>query len=479
MVMSASSANVTRNKQSLLISAHALLVFILYAAIFAQIKPSDRSTNDRQKMSDSERDDVDEDNTTRRRNLEFLMGGLVDNDMDNVLDDADLDVVDELINGIVVDQADEDDDVDVDVGDGGPVDGEQLCQKTRQPYIERAIRRQEMLQQVRQSFGFPRNIWLEEVDMSEDVPEHGWLIERRWANQRGETGRVHEAIRRATDRSQSVRPELGRGKEFEPPSRLEDIRLPLWANIAPKLRASNTVSTVHTNCLPKQERFATNFNSTNFNPNSFAANKIKIQSTGLFFERGSGVVAGAKGEMASRIACAEFVVMLQRMDSLPFGLSSTLQNIVCNASCFQIDLEQLAQRYRLNTRYEVTRFPGLIFRPSLERPWVFIIFPRKIIGTGFVSWIEANLVWRWLFAYVLCEFKDKKDTLQESAAEKKNRTFNSNARFETALRATIAVSCRVAIERMTVRDNRTRAMVDYKQAWHAVLRSLSKKNDYR
>lgn len=417
-------------------------------------------------MSDSENDDTN-DKAANHDALSFLMGNLIDDDM---LGDAFREGVDDLLDLVA----------DVDIQDGDENDETfQMASSAsavhHRMYVDQAVEQQTKLDEIRKFFGFGRHVRLEEVDVFTDVPPHAWLIDRKYARQHGEKGRVHEAIRRATDKSQTTRPELGRGCVVDTPTKTDQIVLPAWAATAPQLRASNTVSTVHTNCLPNQERFATNYPSTNFNRNTFAATKIRIDSTGLFFDKGSGVVAGAPGAMASRIACAQFVALLQRMDALPFELSSRLQNIVCNASCFRIDLEQLAQRYRLNTRYEVTRFPGLIFRPGAG-PWVFIIFPEKIIGTGFTDWVEANLVWRWLFACVLCQFKDKKDLIQETAAEKKNRTYNTNASFKTALRAIYAENAHKAAtemledrKRKSVLD-RDDALPDFLSLWKDVLK---------
>lgn len=351
--------------------------------------------------------------------------------------------------------------------------GTTTSRPTRQ-YIERAVERQLRLQEIRDFFGLPRSVRLEEVDVTANVSDTAWLTDPQHAYSHLETGCVHAAIRKATDVTKTKRPELGCGNTCQTPSSVASIRLPAWANVAPKLNQSNTVSTVQTNCLPQQERFAASFPSTNFDRRSFAANKVRMDSTGLFFERGSGVVAGAQGSMPSRIACAQFVATLQRMDSLPFGISSTLQNIVCCSSCFRIDLEQLAQRYRLNTRYEVTRFPGLIFRPG-PGPWVFIIFPEKMIGTGFVSWVDANIVWRWLFANVLCEFKDKKDSLQESAAEKKNRMYNSNASFATGLRAMIAETTLRSTWVSECQASQPVSAPNIHRLWKNVLRTLNRR----
>lgn len=428
-------------------------------------------------MSDSEASE-DRQTDQQRAQLSYLFGELFMRDEEFGFSAADANNVEmldligniDLNNEPLVDDAGDDGDDDAMAEDRASASG----LPTRQ-YVERAVARQLRFQEIREYFGLPRTVRLEEVDVSADVSDTAWLTDPEHAYSHLETGRVHAAIRKVTDVAKTKRPELGCGNTCQTPSSVASIRLPAWANVAPKLHQSNTVSTVQTNCLPQQERFAASFPSTNFDRRSFAANKVRVDSTGLFFERGSGVVAGAPGSMPSRIACAQFVATLQRMDSLPFGISSTLQNIVCCASCFRIDLEQLAQRYRLNTRYEVTRFPGLIFKPG-PGPWVFIIFPEKMIGTGFVSWVDANVVWRWLFANVLCEFKDKKDALQESAAEKKNRIYNSNASFASALRAMIAeTALRSTWNSERQASSQPLSAPNVHQLWKNVLRTLNRR----
>lgn len=263
------------------------------------------------------------------------------------------------------------------------------------------------------------------------------------------------------------------------PGAIEAIRLPRWVCVAPKLRASNTVSTVHIGCEPNQERLATNYTSTTFNPNSFAAIKMRRTATGLFFRSGSAVVAGARGQLASSNACIEFVRQLQRMHPMPFEPTCKLQNIVVNARCFPIDLDLLAQRYSVHARYEITRFPGLVFRFGHGRAWVFIIFPSgNVIATGFSSWVEANLVFRWLFAHVLCEFKDSKAAARETAAEKKNRAFNNDAAFAVAMRAITRVGLKRSYDAMLRASARAAGIdtLDLAATWRAIA-ALPSSND--
>ena len=312
-------------------------------------------------------------------------------------------------------------------------------------HVMAGMRRQLWLEQIRKTFGFAPTVRLDTVDISTTPGRYAWLTDPLRAEELiSESGRVHAAIRAAIDPQSSAEPpSMGCANTHPVPRTVAEMRLPRWAAVAPKLSASNTVTTMHTNVEPDQTALATNHHSTTFNSRSFAAVKIKRRDTCLLFRSGAAVVAGPPGHRAALNACLDFTRLLQRMDVMPFEPLCKLQNIVTNASCFPVDLDLLARMYPVHARYEVTRFPGLVFRFEHGNAWVFIIFPSgNVIGTGFDSWITANIAFRWLYSHVLVEFKDAKSaaTSHESAAEKKNRTYNNDSVF-TSTRRAIEVAC--------------------------------------
>lgn len=391
-------------------------------------------------MADSDDDEV-ENIPHRAMTLSVVLGNVLNNEemeglveQQNTTDGEIAGIINDMLGDVrLTDRRNDDDDLaqlmsNVRLSTQAEANGRRLLKNER---MEAILKRQLHLESVRQAFGLSASVRMNEIDISEIPPKHAWLTDPKWYTLMSETGRVHDAVRRCIDYSASAElPQMGQGHVYAVPNTIESIRLPPWVCYTPLLRASNTVSTIHTNCEPDQERLATNHNSTTYNPNSFAANKIKRGATGLFFRAGAGVIAGPKGQQASSNECLDFVRFLQRMDMMPFEPTCKLQNIVSNASCFPIDLNLLARAYPSNSRYEVTRFPGLVFRFGAGKPWVFIIFPSgNVIGTGFCSWVDENLAWLWLFCYVLVQFKDSKDVARETAAEKKNRTFNDESVF--------------------------------------------------
>jgi len=222
---------------------------------------------------------------------------------------------------------------------------------------------------------------------------------------------------------------------------------------------------------PRQAELARNHLSTSYNPRSFAANKIRKRATCLVFKSGNAVIAGLPGELAALNGCLEFTLLLQRMSMMPFEPTCRLENIVTNAYCFPINLDALAAAYPINTRYEVTRFPGLIFRFPHGLPFVFIIFPSgNIIGTGFSSWVAAYLAYLWLFCYVCVQFKDSKDASRESAAEKKNRAFNDDAVFAASARTLALVGFKQTYAAMLRREHEAAGQdasgIDWRAVWH-------------
>lgn len=347
-------------------------------------------------------------------------------------------------------------------------------------YVQVAVERQTNLARLRKRYGFAASVRLDIVDASEPLNDYAWLTDPRGRDPTSERTIVHDAIRRVVvaDSSEDP-PPMGDGNAFDVPQSIADVRLPRWACVAPLLRTSNTVSTVHTNCQPNQEQLAMNHGSTTYNPNSFAAVKIKRVATALYFRSGRMVVAGARGQRASLLASLQFITRLQRMDATYFDPTCRLQNIVCNATCFPIDLDMLAERYPVHARYDVLRFPGLVFRFGHSKSWVFIIFPPgTIIGTGFVDWTEANLAFRWLYSHVLVQFKNSNLYARETAAEKKNLAFNGSSVFATTINALTAVSLKRTLDDMLREDaaahglpqfDADRAWRDLRDAWNTAL----------
>lgn len=376
-----------------------------------------------------------------RMSLRTVLGGLLDTEELAGLED-DNEAVAEMLGDLG--------DVGLD-DDACTDDTPAIAVSTTGERVQAAIQRQAAQAEVRRRFGFSAAIKIDEVDISETPSEYAWLTDPKWANSMSETGRVHAAIRKAIDMtSRDTPPPMGHGNVYDVPNSIDGCRLPRWVSIAPRLQPSNTVSTVHTGCQPNQERLAANQLPTTFNPNSFAANKLRGEdSTGLLFRSGSGVIAGARGQMPSALACYETVLMLLRMDMMPFECKYQLQNIVCNARCFPINLEALSKAYPMHARFEETRFPGLVFRFGHGVQWVFIFFPSgNVIGTGFPCWTHANIAWRWIFSHVLVEFRDSNPTTRETAATKKNRAFNDDAVFLETLRVIRGVGIKRACAKM-------------------------------
>jgi TATA-box binding protein (TBP) (component of TFIID and TFIIIB) len=433
-------------------------------------------------MADNSDDDDDEQQPVahRQESLRTVLGNLLGaEEFEDVDDDEDAgvdDVLADLIGNTDLsnDPGDVNDESD-DAGGSGGTATPAAAQSTQTALALGGMRRQLWLESMRRTFGFAAAVRLDTVDITYSPASHAWLTDPvRSEALISESGRVHAAIRAAIDPTSSdVPPPMGCANTHAVPSSLADVQLPRWAAVAPKLSASNTVTTMHTNVEPDQTALATNHHSTTFNSRSFAAVKIKRRDTCLLFRSGAAVIAGPPGHRAALNACLDFTLLLQRMDMMPFEPLCKLQNIVTNAACFPIDLDLLARMYPVHARYEVTRFPGLVFRFGHGKAWVFIIFPSgNVIGTGFDSWLTANIMFRWLFAYILVEFKDAKSTAShESAAEKKNRTYNNDSVFRSTQRA-IEVACfkRTYADLMRAQvDSDDDEPLDYGAAWRALV----------
>jgi TATA-box binding protein (TBP) (component of TFIID and TFIIIB) len=395
-------------------------------------------------MRDDSDDDDDEEEAPvahRQESLRAVLGHVMDMEMFDGADDDD-DAVDEMLADMLhaTDLRDADPASDEREESGGGDDGAP-APSLQTTQMLAGLRRQCWLEGQRRTFGFAPSVRLECIDLSAPPQAHTWLVDPlRSEALISETGLVHAAIRAAIDlESSDVPPPMGCANTHAVPGSIAEMRLPRWAAVAPKLSASNTVTTMHTNVEPNQTALATNHHWSNYNSRSFAAVKIKRRDTCLLFRSGAAVVAGPPGHRAALNACLDFTLLLQRMDMMPFEPLCKLQNIVTNAACFPVDLDLLARMYPVHTRYEVTRFPGLVFHFGHGRAWVFIIFPSgNVIGTGFSSWIDANVAFRWLFSHILVEFKDAKSggaAGRESAAEKKNRTYNNDSVFAATRRS--------------------------------------------
>lgn len=352
---------------------------------------------------------------------------------------------------------------------------------TRAARLHAAKERQAYMNNIRKMYGFGANVRLDIVDVDTNPSFADWITNPKYADATSERAMVHNAIRNAMiPNSSDTPPPMGDCNTFDVPRSIEDIKLPKWAaRVAPLLIASNTVSTIQTDCETNQERLAINHGTVTFNPMSFAAVKIRSDPTALVFRRRI-VVAGARGQRASMLACLYFTYLLQRMDPMYFVPTCKMQNIVCNARCFPIDLAMLAERYPVNSRYDVSRFPGLVFRFCHGKSWVFIIFPCNVIGTGFDDWNAVNLAWRWLFSHVLVQFKDSTAMGRETAAEKKNIAFNNSTIFAKTVRSIALVGVKRACEQLFKDESeQNRTPYDVKAAWRELANNITEIGDVR
>lgn len=391
---------------------------------------------------DDDNDDSDEDEppVPRQRMLRALMGddmlGVDIGDAENVWDDMcnDLFADDNMLNAAIAGEAP---DGEMNLQDDEEF-AESMVPEEMLSFVRGRIDEQIALIDERRRVGF--TLLATRFDIVKPRPRqpHAWIFDHdEAALAYSEHARVHEAVRNAVDYSRSNEPpQMGTGYVVDLPVTLADIKLAPWSlRFSPKLHKSNTVATCNIGRDPDQEKLATNVMAASLNANLFAAVVIRMPTgTILVFGPGTVVVAGPRGLLPSRILCLEHVNFLQHIDAQHTEFSQyMLQNIVCHGSAgFRVNLRLLSVKY-VGARYEPDRFPGCILRMGNGK-WVFIIFDTSnVIGTGFTSWEEACLAWRFLHSNVLWQFKDMTPDSHETAQQRKNRQASNDTLFNTVL----------------------------------------------
>jgi hypothetical protein len=146
------------------------------------------------------------------------------------------------------------------------------------------------------------------------------------------------------------------------------------------------------------------------------------------------VTTGARGPLASFLKYLEFSNFLRRLDAMPCDLNQyKLVNLVCSGSTgFRLNLHAMAAAYPIQMRYEPDRFPGGIWKAG---KWVVIGFESGMfILTGFTTWEECCIFWRFVFSRIFWNFKLNQDAATYSSSEYKNAALNDDSLFQSTLK---------------------------------------------
>ena len=221
-------------------------------------------------------------------------------------------------------------------------------------------------------------------------------------------------------------PPTGQGRVFELPKRISEIVFGPWvAWSTTEVVGTNTVATFYTDLLPDLTSVTHRAAPLCLNLRRFAACKATMAKGTILLFCGSAVCTGPKGPAESNAQCQSYVIWLNRL-GIPASMQGyRLQNLVSKASAgWEIDLNAIHRKYPFNAQYKPARFPGVIFRFEFEEESVCVdeaatglttrkedqivaIFFKssRTILTGSKARAKTRLVWTWIHAHLMREFK--------------------------------------------------------------------------
>lgn len=153
------------------------------------------------------------------------------------------------------------------------------------------------------------------------------------------------------------------------------------------IRVTNIVCTCNFNTSVYLPKFIIHYPFCEWNRKKFAAATIRFndpKSTCLLFGSGRIVCTGAQTLNAARLTILQACQLVRAAGYDPKISDFKVQNI---ASSFDyssaINLDNLFNKYPLETNYEPELFPALIFRPSIKSNGVYLIFESgRVVITG-------------------------------------------------------------------------------------------------
>ncbi len=193
----------------------------------------------------------------------------------------------------------------------------------------------------------------------------------------------------------------------EPPQK----RLKVEAMEPPEYQIDNVVSTFKFNLNLDLAVLAEKIFHLEYNCSKFTAATVRLlepRTTALTFPSGSVVCTGAKSVEDSKRAALYYADIFRRVDArLCIEKPAKIQNIVASAKCgFTIRLCEVAERFNCRTSFEMSVFPGLVFRfdsPAI----VFLVFRSgSVVITGANSESTISRIFRRFYTHILLPYRD-------------------------------------------------------------------------
>jgi len=271
--------------------------------------------------------------------------------------------------------------------------------------------------------------------------EHDWWLSSAWSRVLFcEEDHADAIVLGRIDQSLSrVPPPTSMGRVFELPKRISSIVFEPWvAHTTTEVNDTNTVATFYTGLLPDLTSVAHRSVVLSFNLRRFAACKTTMEEGTILLFCGSAVCTGPKGPAHSNAQCQRYVLFLNQLGIPATMQGYRLQNLVSKALAgWEIDLNAIHNKYPFNAQYKPVRFPGVIFRLDFEdesvvhasdaaadvstkkEDQIVLIFfqSSKTIITGSRTRAKTRLVWTWVQANILREFKKINADVHVSEAE--------------------------------------------------------------
>tara|TARA_B110000211_G_C14066379_1_gene547846 strand:+ start:313 stop:1140 length:828 start_codon:yes stop_codon:yes gene_type:complete len=185
----------------------------------------------------------------------------------------------------------------------------------------------------------------------------------------------------------------------------------------PEFQIDNVVSTFRLNHRLDLMKLSMSIPFLEYNPSKFTAATMRLvtpRSTALTFASGAVVCTGAKSVVESIDAANIYTSIIKKACSpiqIHMETGTKVQNIVASARCgFAIDLYGIAAMFDVRTSFEMSLFPGLVFR--IDQPKVvFLVFRSgSIVITGSNSIETIETIFAQFYSNILLQYKDTGST---------------------------------------------------------------------